>query len=119
MGIPVKHSLISQWAMARKSCFSAWYTVAYNEDNHSTNGFDRSGTGSLGALRPLAGLLNPGAVVATILPQPPRGHHLIRILVLIIVLVGLLALPVYTQQAGLTLESLSSRIDFCFQARTI
>ena len=42
---------------------------------------------------------------------------MIRFVALAVVLVALIALPVYAQQAGLTLEGLSSRIDVLFSGQ--
>ena len=41
-----------------------------------------------------------------------------RFIAVLVVLVALIALPVYAQQSGLTLESLSSRIDVLFSGQT-
>ncbi len=43
---------------------------------------------------------------------------MIRFIVLAVVLVALIALPVYAQQSGLTLEGVSSRIDVLFTGQT-
>ena len=44
---------------------------------------------------------------------------MIRLVILTVVLIVVIAIPVYAQQTGLTLEGLSSRIDVLFQANNI